>query len=148
MRMYFPYFIIISPWKRVGPFIWRNLMLCAKFGLKLAHWFWRRRFFLNSPMNFRCSLIISPCKKGGPFIWTNLNPLYTRMLCAKFSLNWPSGSGEENCLISSMYFRYFVILSPLIRAGASFEQTWIPYTQGCFVPSLVEIGPVFLEKKM
>ena len=35
--------------------------------------------------------------------------------------------------------------------GSSFEQTWIPFTQGCFVPSLVEIGPVVpvvLEKKM
>ena len=32
--------------------------------------------------------------------------------------------------------------------GSSFEQTWIPYTQGCFVPRLVEIGPVVLEKKI
>ena len=32
--------------------------------------------------------------------------------------------------------------------GPSFEQTWIPFTQGCFVPSLVVIGPVVLEKKM
>ena len=32
--------------------------------------------------------------------------------------------------------------------GPSFEETWIPLTQGCFVPSLVEIGPVVLEKKM
>ena len=36
--MYFCYFVIISPWKRVGPFIWTNLyplharMRCAKFG--------------------------------------------------------------------------------------------------------------------
>ena len=36
--MYFHYFIIISPWKRVWPFIWTNLnshhlgILCAKFG--------------------------------------------------------------------------------------------------------------------
>ena len=29
--------------------------------------------------------------------------------------------------------------------GPSFEQTWIPITQGCFVPSLDEIGPVVLE---
>ena len=34
----FCYFVIISPWKRAGPFIWTNLnplhprMLCAKFG--------------------------------------------------------------------------------------------------------------------
>ena len=29
------------------------------------------------------------------FIWTNLNPLYPRMLCAKFGWNWPSGSRED-----------------------------------------------------
>ena len=45
------------------------------------------------------------------FIWTNLIPLHPRMLCAKIGLNWPSGSGEEDFLISSMYFRYFVIIS-------------------------------------
>ena len=38
LSMYFRYFVIISPWDRVGPFIWTNLnplhprMLCAKFG--------------------------------------------------------------------------------------------------------------------
>ena len=39
--------------------------------------------------------------------------------------------------------------SPLWKGrGPSFEQTWIPFTQGCSVPSLVEIGPVVLEKKI
>ena len=38
LSMYFCYFIIISPWKRVGPFIWTNFnslhprKLCTKFG--------------------------------------------------------------------------------------------------------------------
>ena len=32
--------------------------------------------------------------------------------------------------------------------GSSFEQAWIPFTQRCFVPKLVEIGPVVLEKKI
>ena len=32
--------------------------------------------------------------------------------------------------------------------GSSFEQTWITFIQGCIVPSLVEIGPVVLEKKI
>ena len=31
---------------------------------------------------------------------------------AKFGSNWPSGSGEEKLLISSMCFHYFVIISP------------------------------------
>ena len=32
--------------------------------------------------------------------------------------------------------------------GSSFEQTWIPFTQGWFVLSLVHIGSVVLEKKI
>ena len=42
----------------------------------------------------------------------------------------------------------FSLLSPLTKKrDPSFEQTGIPITQGCFVPSLVKIGPVVLEKK-
>ena len=43
-----------------------------------------------------------------------------------------------------------LLLSPLGKGkGHSFEQTWIHFTQGCFVPiKLVEIGPVVLEKKI
>ena len=47
-----------------------------------------------------------------------------------------------------MYFCYFVIITPWKGQGPSFEQTWIPFTQRCFVPSLVEISPVVLEKKI
>ena len=34
------------------------------------------------------------------------------MYCAKFGWNLPSGSGDGDFLISSVYFRYFVIISP------------------------------------
>ena len=51
------------------------------------------------------------------FILTNLNPPHPRMHCAKFGWNWLSGSGEEDFLISSMCFHYFVIISPWKRAG-------------------------------
>ena len=44
--------------------------------------------------------------------------------------------------------KYFIIMSPWKRHGPSFEPTWIPFTQGYIVPSLVEIGPVVLEKKI
>ena len=93
--------------------------------------------------------IISPRKKVGPFIWTNLTPLHPRMPSPKFGWNWLSGYGEDIFVSwSSMYFRYFVF-TPLGKGrGPSFEQTWIPFPQGCFVPSLVEIRPVVLEKKM
>ena len=47
-----------------------------------------------------------------------------------------------------MYFRY-LLLSPLRKGcGPSFDLIWIPFTQGCFLPSLVEIDPVVLEKKI
>ena len=75
---------------------------CAKIDwLKLAQWFWRRRF-LNFVYVFSLLRIISPWKKAGPFIWTNLNPLHPRMLCAKFGSNWPSGSGDEDENVESL----------------------------------------------
>ena len=41
-------------------------------------------------------LLLSPNEKWcGLSIWTNLNPLYPRLLFAKFGWNWPSGSIEE-----------------------------------------------------
>ena len=43
------------------------------------------------------------------FNFKNLNSHYPGFLCAKFGGNWPSGS-EEDFLVSSLYFRYFVAL--------------------------------------
>ena len=57
-----------------------------------------------------------PLEKGGHFICTNLNPLHPRMLCAKFGWNLPSGSVEEDFYISTMYFCFFIIISPWKRA--------------------------------
>ena len=51
-------------------------------------------------------------------------------------------------LISSMYFCYFVIISPWKRAGAFIWTNLNPFTQGCIMPSLVEICPVVLKKKI
>ena len=40
-------------------------------------------------------------------------------------------------------------VSPLEKGqGSSFEQTWIPFTQGCFVPNLVEIGLMVLVERI
>ena len=66
------------------------------------------------------------------FIWTNLNSLHPRMHCSRFGWNW-STSWEEDFL----KFRQ-----------SSFEQIWVPSTKGCIVPSLVEIDPVVLAKKI
>ena len=101
-------------------------------------------------MYFSYFVFISPWKRAGPFIWTNLNPLHPRMPSPKFGWNWLSGYGEEDIFVSwsSMYFRYLVF-TPLGKGrGPSFEQTWIPFTQGCLLPSLIEISPAILQKKI
>ena len=43
--------------------------------------------------------------------------LSSKDACAKIGWNWLSGSWEEDFLISSMYFRHFVIISHWKRAG-------------------------------
>ena len=50
-------------------------------------------------------------------IWTNLIPLPPKMLSAKIGWNWLSGSWEEEFLISSMYFRYVLIIYSWKQAG-------------------------------
>ena len=47
--------------------------------------------------------------------------------------------------------RIFTISLLSLRAklrGLSFEQTWIPFIKGFYVPNLAEIGPVVMAKKM
>ena len=67
--------------------------------LKLAQWFWRRRFLKD---------------RAGPFICTNLNPLYPRMLCVKFGWNWSSDSWVEDFfylfnVYLLLFFVFFVL---------------------------------------
>ena len=58
--------------------------------LKLAQWF-LKRFFFNFVNVFHYFIIISPRKRAVPYIWTNLSPHHTKLVCAKFCWNWPSG---------------------------------------------------------
>ena len=61
----------------------------------------------------------------------------------------------QNALSRFLKFRQWVFAFSLLfslgkRGGPSFGQTWILFTQGCFVSfaSLIEIGQVVLEKKI
>ena len=72
LSMYFRYFVIISPWKRMGALHLNKLespspkdALCQVW-LKLAQWFWRRRYlnFVNVFSLFRNYLPLE--KDGGP----------------------------------------------------------------------------------
>jgi hypothetical protein len=67
--------------------------------LKLAHWFWRRRF-LYDPTPF---LWLSPLWRGpGPlFEKFSVNPHYLRMICTKFDWNWPA---NFQCIFTLLHY--------------------------------------------
>ena len=128
LSMYFCNFVIISHWKRAGPFIWTNLnplylrMLCAKFcqvWLKLAQWFWKENFQI-SPMYFRYFVIIFPFKRAWPFIWANLNPPSSKDDFCKVwwkLVRWFWRSWFSNFVNVFLLFRTYVIISHWKRAG-------------------------------
>ena len=69
------------------------------------------------------------------------------MHCSKFGWNWLSGSWEEDVYFFANVFSLFCNYLPLKKGGA-LDLNKFPFKQGCFVPNLVEIGPVVLKKKM
>ena len=154
-KMYFWYFVIISPWKRVHvcPFICTNLIpftqenqLCQVW-LKLPHWFLRR--FLN--IIYVYSLFynyFNPLGKGCGPSFDQMNSFHPRMLCAKIGWNWPTGSCEEDFSNFVNVFTLFVSMSSRKRALPFIWINLKPFPQWCFVSCLVEIDPVVLKKKM
>ena len=82
--------LFIKPWV---PFIYGCLMQSL---VEIDLMVLQQKTFLDLVIVFRYFVTISPWKRAWPFIWTHLNPLYPRMLCAKFGWNWPCGSGEED----------------------------------------------------
>ena len=66
--------------------------------MKLAQWFCRNRFLNIFNIILLFCYYYSLGEGLGPSFLRNLNPLYRRMLCAMFGLNWPSGSGEKDFL--------------------------------------------------
>ena len=143
--MYFDYVVAISSWKRAGPSIWTNLnslkamILCAK-----IRWNWPScsgEFFIF--LFYQCIIVISYIT---PF-WKVRGPSYEHILFSitqgcivpSFDWNWPSGSREEDFSILSIYFRYFVIISPWKRMRPfiwtnldyliKFNQPWVNCTR-------------------
>ena len=98
-------------------------MLSAKW-LKLSKWFWRRGFlnFVNVFSLFRNNL---PLKREDLHLYGLKSPSPKNALC-KVWLKLTQWFWRRRFFkISSMYFRYFVIISLWKRAGPSFEQTWM-----------------------
>ena len=64
---------------------------------------------------------------------------------AMIGWNWSNGSGEEDFKIRSMYFNYFVIISPW-KGDVVLHLNINSLPKGCIVPYFGEIGLVVLEK--
>ena len=94
---------------------------------------------------------MSSCKRASSLIGINLNSLYTKMHCANLLSLVEIGPVVLEKKILKFRKCIFAISkeSPLgKRKGPSIEQSWIPFTQECNVLSLVEIGPVVLDRKI
>ena len=113
---------------------------------KLALWFLRRRFlkFVNVFSLFRYYL---PLEKGVALHLNKLESPSPKDALSQVWLKLAQWFLRRRFLKFVNVFSLFPYYLPLENNwGPSFEQTWIPFTQGYFVPSLVEFGPVVLEK--
>ena len=144
--MYFRYFVIFSPWKNAEPFIWTTWITitqgCIATGLvEIGKVVLENVIFKFRRCTFAISKLSRVWKRAGSFIWTNLNPLHQGCILARWF--W-----RKIFLNFVNVFLLFRKSSPLGKGrGLSFEQTWIRFTQGCFVPSLVEIGLVVRRRR-
>ena len=123
-------------------FIYKNLNSLTKFGI---HWpsDTRKIKFLISLMYFRYFIIISPCKRAGQFVF--LSP---KDALRQVQWNGPVVLGRKNFLFGLCIFAISLLSLLGKESDPSFEQFWIPFTQECFVSTLVEIGLVVLENKI
>ena len=139
--MFICYFAIISLGKGWVPFS-PKYALCQVW-LKSAQWFCRRRF-LNFVKVFSLFCNYLPLEKSRVLYLNKIEfPSNKDALCQvylKFA-QWFWIRGFLNFInVFSLFRNYF----PLEKCQA----LHFPFTRGCFVPSLVEISPVVLEKKI
>ena len=127
---------------------------CAKFGWNLSTGSGEKFYtsftisllkFVNIFSQFDYYLSL---KKGTTLNMNKLESPLPRMYYAKFGWNWSTGSGEKIYTAINGFFTISLLSRFEKMHGPLFEQTWNPFTQECLVWSLVEICPVFLEKKI
>ena len=109
----------------------------------LENKFYEIRLFIFIYFYFRHLVIISLWNRAWTFDWTNLNPFTQKCLVQ---------SSVEVCQWFLKRFLKFINLFSLFRFYPPLEKGialhFYSDYQWCFVPSLVEIGPVLLWKKM
>ena len=114
LSMYFCYFAIVYPWKRVRPFIWSNLkplyprLLCAKFGWNWPSGSWEEDENLKSYNN------ADDAEDGQPE-----------------KLTWAFGSGVLK--ISHLLFKVIVDLNIVLKCLRAKQETFIPRVEFCLL---------------
>ena len=118
--------------------------------LKLTQWLLRRRF-LNFVNVFSLHVLWNylPLEKGGALHLNILEfPLPKDALC-QFWLKLVLWFWRRTFLNFVSVFSLFHNYLPLEKGGTlHLNKFEFPFTEGCFVSILVEIGPMVLEKKM
>ena len=152
--MYFCYFVIISPKKRTMPFSWKNSnflyprMVCAKFGWKCFVGSGEFLIFINFWQYIFPYPLLSPLRKWYPFYYM-YNKIWIPIIQGCFVQIWLKLAHWSSINHQYIFVICILIKSPLGKGCVpSFQQSQIPFTQESFMPSLVEIGPVVLKKKM
>jgi hypothetical protein len=119
--------------------------LC-QFWLKLAEWFLRKRF-LNDSIPFLHFCDYLPFEESLALYFNNLE--FPSPKDNLYQVWFNLACWMEKIFLRIQCIFTLSLLSPLKEGLSSFfKQTWIPLAQGCFVSSLVKIGPVVLEKKI
>ena len=124
----FPYFVIICSWKRTNAnsltqeFFEPSLIEIGPLVLEKIFKFhpWIFPILLLYPLGKWCGSSFEQIRK---------------MICAKFGRYWPFSYSKEDIFFNLVNVFYDTsLLSPHGKGhGHSFEQTWTPFTQGCFV---------------
>jgi hypothetical protein len=79
--------------------------------LKLAQWFWRRRFINDTtPFLHFCDYL--PFEEDLALYLNKLEFPLPKDNCTKFDSIWPAGSGKEDFSKFSVHFHSFAIISP------------------------------------
>jgi hypothetical protein len=93
-------------------------------------------------------LWLSPLRRGpGPLFEQTWIP-FTQRQCVPSFIEFGLLVLEKKIFKNFQCIFTLLLLSPLwARQSPSFEQTWIPFAQEWFMPSLVKIGTVVLQKK-
>ena len=96
-------------------------------------------------MHSRYFVFISPLEMG---VAPQLNNLETQRCVVPSLVEIDPAILEKKIFsISSVYFRYFLIIFPWKRVDPSFEQTWIPFTKGCFVLIWLKLAKWFWGRR-